>query len=128
MLRGFQINSGLIATGNIIAYALAIPLTSMSDRLAASLTLKNNGIREAEMRLGVMLPAVIIGPAGLVLYGLTAERNLHWIGYFFGVAMIDWASYFFFTFTLAVNFSVSFLMLVAYNSAVCGGFSNSKHI
>ncbi|MCJ1445072.1 MAG: hypothetical protein MMC23_005577 [Stictis urceolatum] len=96
-----QINSGLIALGNVIGYALAVPLTNTSDRLAAYLTRKNNGIREAEMRLGVMLPAVIIAPAGLILYGLTAQRDLHWVGYFAGVAMVDWSSYFYFTFALA---------------------------
>lgn len=58
-------------------------------------------IREAEMRLGVLFPAMIIAPAGLVLYGFTAERNLHWLGYFAAVAMTQWSSYFYFTFTLA---------------------------
>lgn len=53
------------------------------------------------MRLGVLLPAMLIAPAGLILYGLTAHHRLHWIGYFVGVAMVDWASYFYFTFTLA---------------------------
>ena len=94
-------NSGLIALGNLIGYGLAVPLTWTSDRLAARLTKRNNGIREAEMRLGVILPAAIIGPCGLIVYGLTAQRQLHWVGYFAGVAMTDWASYFFFTFTLA---------------------------
>lgn len=40
-----------------MGYALAVPFTSSSDRLAAYFTKRNNGIREAEMRLGVMLPA-----------------------------------------------------------------------
>lgn len=53
------------------------------------------------MRLGVMLPAMLIGPAGLVVYGMTAHQNLHWIGYFAGVAMVDWSAMFYFTFTLA---------------------------
>lgn len=53
------------------------------------------------MRLGVMLPAMLIGPAGLVVYGMTAQLNLHWIGYFAGVAMLDWSALFYFTFTLA---------------------------
>ncbi|KAK5053952.1 hypothetical protein LTR84_001914 [Exophiala bonariae] len=96
-----QTNSGLIAVGNIIGYALAVPFTTSSDRLAAYLTKKNNGIREAEMRLGVLLPAMLIGPASLIVYGYTAERNLHWIGYFAGVAMCNFSAYFFFTFTLA---------------------------
>ena len=96
-----QQNSGLIALGNVIGYALAVPFTFTSDLLAAYLTKRNNHIREAEMRLGVLLPAIIIAPAGLILYGLTAHLKLHWVGYFAGVAMVDWASYFYFTFTLA---------------------------
>lgn len=95
------INSGLIAIAFILGYGLALPFSNSSDRLAARLTVKNGGIREAEMRLGVMLPAAIIGPAGLVVYGCTAQYKLHWVGYFAGVAMIDWSALFFFTFTLA---------------------------
>lgn len=53
------------------------------------------------MRLGVLLPALIVAPAGLILFGLTAERDLHWIGFFVGVAMVQWAAYFYFTITLA---------------------------
>ena len=96
-----QENSGLIALANLVGYALAVPLTWTSDRLAAYLTRRNGGVREAEMRLGVLIPAMIIAPCGLILYGYTAQRNLHWIGYFIGVAMTDWGSYFYFTFTLA---------------------------
>ena len=53
------------------------------------------------MRLGVLIPAGIIAPCGLIVYGLTAQHQLHWVGYFAGVVMCDWGSYFFFTFTLA---------------------------
>ncbi|KAL9073418.1 MAG: hypothetical protein Q9157_004752 [Trypethelium eluteriae] len=102
-----QTNTGLIAIAYIIGYGLAIPFMPSSDRLAAYLTRKNNGIREAEMRLGVMLPAMLIGPAGLIVYGLTAQRDLHWVGYFAGVAMVDWGAwvtaYFYFSFTLAYS-------------------------
>ncbi|TIA51148.1 MFS general substrate transporter [Aureobasidium pullulans] len=94
-------NSGLIALANIIGYALAVPFASSSDRIAAYLTKRNNNIREAEMRLWVLLPVCLIAPAGLILYGFTAERNLHWIGYFAGVAMTDFVSYFYFSFVLA---------------------------
>lgn len=96
-----QNNSGLIAVGNAVGYLLAVPFTTSSDILAAWLTRRNNGIREAEMRLGVMLPAMLIAPAGLVVYAYTAQDKLHWIGYFFGVAMCNWGSYFYFSFTLA---------------------------
>lgn len=87
--------------GNAVGYLLAVPFTTTSDRLAAYLTKKNDGVREAEMRLGVLLPAMIIGPASLIVYGFTAEKNLHWFGYFAGVAMCNWSAYFYFTFTLA---------------------------
>lgn len=80
---------------------MAIPFTSTSDRLAARLTRRNGGLREAEMRLGAMLPAMLVAPAGLILYGFAAERKLHWIAYFFGVGMTQFSSYFYFTFTLA---------------------------
>ena len=83
------------------SYGLAVPFTFSSDRLAAYLTKRNGNVREAEMRLGVLLPAMLIAPAGLILYGMTAQKELHWIGYFAGVAMTDWGSYFYFTFTLA---------------------------
>ncbi|KAI1616620.1 serine/threonine kinase 16 [Exophiala viscosa] len=96
-----QTNSGLIAVGNAVGYILAIPFTTSSDLLAARLTKKNGGIREAEMRLGVLLPAMIIGPAGLIVYGFTAGQNLHWFGYFAGVAMVNFSAYFYFTFSLA---------------------------
>ncbi|CAG8960576.1 hypothetical protein HYFRA_00013399 [Hymenoscyphus fraxineus] len=96
-----QENSGLIAVANAIGYFLAIPFTFTSDRLAAHLTVKNNHIREAEMRLPVLLPAMIIAPAGLVAYGMTAQNNLHWMGYMAGVAMVNWGGYFYFSFTLA---------------------------
>ncbi|CZT50743.1 uncharacterized protein RSE6_11785 [Rhynchosporium secalis] len=96
-----QTNSGLIAIANALGFFLAVPFTFTSDRLAAHLTRKKGGIREAEMRLGVMWPAMIIAPAGLLLYGLTAERDLHWMGYFAGVAMCNWGAYFYFSFTLA---------------------------
>lgn len=86
-------NSGLIALGNIIGYGLAIPFTWTSDRLAAYLTKRNNGIREAEMRLGVLIPAMLIAPAGILVYGMTAQHDLSWVGYFAGVAMCDWGSF-----------------------------------
>lgn len=96
-----QLNSGLVSVGTIIGYVAALPFTTSSDRLAAHLTKKNNMVREAEMRLGVCLPAMLIAPAGLIVFGFTAERNLHWVGYFAGVIMSSWSSYFYFTFVLS---------------------------
>ena len=100
-LTTIQTNSGLIAVGSACGYFLAFPFTTTSDRLAARLTKKNGMIRESEMRLGVLLPAMLVAPAGLVVFGYTAQQDLHWFGYFAGVAMCNWGSYFYFTFTLA---------------------------
>lgn len=94
-------DSGLIALATLIGYLPAIPLVAVSDRLAAHLTRKNHGVREAEMRLGVLLPIILLAPASLLVYGFAAQRDLHWIAYFFGVAMENFGAYFFFTFTLA---------------------------
>jgi hypothetical protein len=91
----------LSALSTLIGFLAAVPFAPTSDLLAARLTRRNNGIREAEMRLGVMLPAMVIAPAGLIVYGLTAEHNLHWIGYFMGIGMTQWGAYFFFSFALA---------------------------
>jgi len=96
-----QENSGLIAIANVIGFGLAVPLAFTSDRLAARLTSRNGGIREAEMRLPVLFPGMLIAPAGLLVYGFTAQRNLHWVGYFAGVVMCQWGSFFYFSFTLA---------------------------
>lgn len=53
------------------------------------------------MRLGVMLPVMLLAPAGLIVFGFAAERDLHWVSYFAGVIMNNFTSYFYFTFTLA---------------------------
>ncbi|KAG9233653.1 putative MFS transporter [Amylocarpus encephaloides] len=94
-------STGLIAVANAVGYLLAVPFAFTSDRFAAHLTRRNNGIREAEMRLPVLLPGMIIAPAGLILYGLTAQHDLHFMGYMVGVAMVNWGGYFYFSFTLA---------------------------
>ncbi len=99
-----ETSSGLIAVASLLGYLLAIPFTPTSDLLAARLTRKNNGIREAEMRLGVMLPVMLLGPAGVILFGFAAERDLHWVAYFAGVMLDQFTSYFYFTFTLAYVF------------------------
>lgn len=50
-----------------------------------------------------MLPVMLIGPAGLIVFGFAAERNLHWFTYFVGSAMTTFSGYFYFTFTLAYS-------------------------
>ncbi|KAL4988259.1 major facilitator superfamily domain-containing protein [Aspergillus falconensis] len=112
-------SSGLIAVATILGFAVALPFTPTSDIIAAKLTKRNFHIREAEMRLPAILPGLLLAPAGLITYGLTAENTLHWTGYFAGVAMAQCGAYFFFTFTLAYAVDSYFAdvseMLIAMN-------------
>ncbi|KAK5662404.1 hypothetical protein OQA88_8314 [Cercophora sp. LCS_1] len=94
-------NAGLHAIASIIGFGLALIFLPASDILAAKLTKRNNGIREAEMRLGILLLPMIVAPIGQITFGLTAEYDLHWLGYMFGVGLTQWAGYFYFTVTLA---------------------------
>lgn len=52
------------------------------------------------MRLVTLLPAMVVAPAGLICYGMTAQKQGHWFGYMAGVAMSNWGSYWYFTNTL----------------------------
>ncbi|CAK7199423.1 hypothetical protein SEUCBS139899_002103 [Sporothrix eucalyptigena] len=126
------INSGLQALAPTIAFLAAVPFTSLSDRLAAYLTRRNGGIREAEMRLGVLLVPMLIGPAGLLLYGIGADRQLPWPAFFLGSGLMSWSGYFYFAFTIAyavdAHFANTSEMLIAINvgkQAVSFGFGNA---
>jgi len=52
------------------------------------------------MRLGVLLVPMLIGPAGLICYGFTAQYGLHWLGYFFGCGLLAWSGFFYFSYTI----------------------------
>jgi hypothetical protein len=102
-----------------IGFVLALPFASSSDRLAAYLTRRNGWIREAEMRLGVLLLPMLVGPAALICYGFTAQYDLHWIGYFMGTGLLAWSSFFYFSFTISYAVDSYFAntseMLIAIN-------------
>ena len=125
-----QTNSGLHALATMIGFACAVPFLPTSDILAARLTKKNGGVREAEMRLGVLFPAVLAAPAGQVLFGVAAEKNLHWICYFIAIGLTQWAGYFLFTVTLAyavdshnANLSEQLIIINLGKQAISFGFS-----
>jgi MFS family permease len=125
-----QTNAGLHAISTFVGFGLALPLVPASDIWAARLTKRNGGIREAEMRLGVLLPAILLAPAGQILFGMAAERDLHWMAYFAAVAMTQWAGYFFFTLTLAyavdsynANLSEMLIIMNLGKQAISFGFS-----
>lgn len=71
--------------GGLIGLATAGPF---SDWIAKRATLRNNGIREAEMRLPALIPYVVLIAVGIVVGGLGYERTWSWpvilvIGYGF---------------------------------------------
>jgi MFS family permease len=124
-----QTNSGLSALATLVGFALAVPFLPASDILAARLTKKNGGLREAEMRLGVLFPALLAAPAGQVLFGVAAERDLHWICYFIAIALTQWAGYWYFTVTLAyavdshnANLSEQLIIMNLGKQAISFGF------
>ncbi len=50
-----------------------------NDWLAIRLARRNNGIFEPEMRLWIVLPAVLTMPASILLFGLPTAYGMHWI-------------------------------------------------
>ncbi|UNI16979.1 hypothetical protein JDV02_003361 [Purpureocillium takamizusanense] len=59
----------------------------LGDMVVVRLARKNNGMFEPEMRLYILiLPAILMG-AGLMVFGITADRGLHWVCPSIGAAM-----------------------------------------
>jgi hypothetical protein len=81
--------SGTVTIAGFIGTLLSLPIGPLSDRFAAWKTRKNGGRREPEYRLWCLLPAMVMSPCGIIIYGLSAYYKLHWIGMFFGVAMLQ---------------------------------------
>lgn len=88
----YNFSAGLVGTvyaGPIIGAALAsVWAGSFADKLALYLARKNNGVREPEQRLWVLGGAGVISTAGLILWGVGAYHEIHWIGLVFGLGML----------------------------------------
>ena len=55
--------------------------------IANSMTNRNHGRREPEYRLlGLVIPA-IIGPMGILIFGICAAKKTSWVGLAFGYGM-----------------------------------------
>jgi uncharacterized protein YggT (Ycf19 family) len=59
-----------------------------SDMGVKYLTKKNGGVTKPEYRLPPMIPAALIIPAGLFMYGWTAEFKVHWIAPIIGTSFV----------------------------------------
>jgi MFS family permease len=80
---------GSTYAGPIIGAALASYWSgNVADWLAIRLARRNKGIREPEQRLWVLLVSGTISSAGLILWGVGAYYNIHWLGLVFGLGML----------------------------------------
>ncbi|KAF1991444.1 MFS transporter [Aulographum hederae CBS 113979] len=51
----------------------------MSDFIVKKLAKKNAGIKTAEMRLWLIYPAALLSAIGLIIWGISIDKNYHWI-------------------------------------------------
>ncbi|KAH0441987.1 MFS multidrug transporter [Colletotrichum camelliae] len=71
-------------SGNIV-------LSVISDRIVRRGAARS-GTMKPEYRLPPLLPGSLLVPAGLLLYGWTLERNVHWIAPLFGMLLIGFGT------------------------------------
>ncbi|KAL3293918.1 multidrug resistant protein [Colletotrichum asianum] len=71
-------------SGNIV-------LSVISDRIVKRGAARS-GTMKPEYRLPPLLPGSLLVPAGLLLYGWTLERNVHWIAPLFGMLLIGFGT------------------------------------
>jgi hypothetical protein len=50
----------------------------VADWVSNTVAKRRNGLFRPEVRLWLMIPAILLGPTGLMLWGAGFERNLHW--------------------------------------------------
>ncbi|KKK14522.1 MFS multidrug transporter, partial [Aspergillus ochraceoroseus] len=52
----------------------------LNDRIYRRLKARNNGVGRPEFRVPLLVVAAFMTPAGLFIYGWTAQKHTHWIG------------------------------------------------
>ncbi|RFU24082.1 hypothetical protein B7463_g12253, partial [Scytalidium lignicola] len=62
-----------------------------ADKLAIWFAHRNGGVREAEHRLWSLLVSGFIAPVGLIVWGVGAAHQIHWIGLMFGIGMLTFS-------------------------------------
>lgn len=63
----------------------------INDLIVKRYITSHRGMFQPETRLWGVLPAMLVGASGLVLYGQTLQKSLSWIGLAFGWAMNSWS-------------------------------------
>jgi MFS family permease len=80
---------GCVYTGPLLGAAVASFWSGNgADWIALRFARKNHGIREPEHRLWVLLVSGIMSAAGLMVWGVGAYHDAHWVGLVFGLGML----------------------------------------
>ncbi|KAJ5121912.1 hypothetical protein N7448_003045 [Penicillium atrosanguineum] len=73
------IGIGLMNIAPFVGALLGFPCGGwLSDKSILWLSKKNRGIYEPEMRLWLALPAAVLGPASILMFGLGLAYGVHW--------------------------------------------------
>ncbi len=84
---------GCVYTGPIIGAGLAALWCGPgADKFALLLARRNGGVREPEHRLWPLLVSGVVSAAGLILWGVGADRNIHWVGLVFGLGLMTFGT------------------------------------
>jgi MFS family permease len=83
-------NIGLTYLACVVGVTIGCFLSGwMSDALALRLARRNGGVMEPEQRLWTCIIALVMHPAGCLLYGVGASYHIHWFGVVFGLGLIS---------------------------------------
>ncbi|EHK24099.1 uncharacterized protein TRIVIDRAFT_45410 [Trichoderma virens Gv29-8] len=83
-------NIGLTYLSCVVGVTIGCFLSGwMADTLALRLARRNGGVMEPEQRLWTCLIALVMHPAGCLLYGVGASYHIHWFGVVFGLCLIS---------------------------------------
>lgn len=97
-----------------IGSILGVIGAGLAEKWSARLTRNNGGVREPEMRLLPMIPALFTTPGALILYGVGIQNRLHWIVPTIGLGLLNfsivWAT------TIALVYMVDVLKPLAEES------------
>lgn len=80
---------GCVYAGPIIGAAAGCLWSGyVADRFALWMARRNGGVREAEHRLWPLAVSGVVSAAGLILWGVGADRGVHWVGLVFGLGLL----------------------------------------
>ncbi|EEU44025.1 uncharacterized protein NECHADRAFT_30383 [Fusarium vanettenii 77-13-4] len=84
---------GLTFIAPLVGTTLACVYTGIfGDRFIVKMARRNNGYMEAEHRLWLFLPSLVLIPFGCILFGVGAHFEVHWFGIVFAMGVISFTT------------------------------------